>query len=203
MKNRIFVIVVCIAFLAVMGGMVYAKMSSAGTDSSGIILAAVAEPDEICEPMSQGFWKRLCKDNGRSKKHPASTLFDLSVVEGYEDLCEALLEKTKDDPCLRADAQLAALEFNLEFGILTEGCEGFDDGGAPTTVGEVLDEIESLLGGVPETCKEIGELAEDINSRDFFEDPYYVANLFNVEQNTFYKDLYAKISNWLNDFLNI
>ena len=198
MKNRVFVTVVCVAFLAVMVGLSFAN-SNRGSDSytAGSADSMVAEPDgHICEPMSKGFWKRLCK-----KGHPANSLFELGEEDA--ELCEALQVKTKGDACLRADSQLAALEFNLQFEILFESCEGFDDQGLTMTVGDVLDEINSLLGGVPETCNEIAELADGINSRDFFEDPYYVANLFNVEQNTFYKDIYAKISNWLNDLLKI
>lgn len=200
MKNRVFVVVVSLAFLAVMVG-----MSFANGNKDSVIMAV--EPDNhICEPMSQGFWKRQCKDlRGREKKnHPKSTLFNLTLIEGYEGLCEDLLAKTKGDPCARADAQLAALQYNLDFEIVFGGCDAFEDDGTPTTVGAILDEIVELqTAGDPgdDTCKEIADLADCINSRDCFEDPYYVANLFDVEQNTFYKDIYAKISNWLNDIL--
>jgi len=172
MKKRIFVVVVCLAFLAVTIGMASAE----------------------CEPMTQGFYKRVC-----TKPHPSG----ITVDPGGER-CDALKEKSKGEPCLRASAQLAALSFNLELGLLTEDCEGFEDDGTPATVGDVLDEIEALLvGGNPadETCKEIADLADMINSRDFFVDPYLITNLYDVEQNHFYQDIYASAMKWLNNFL--
>jgi hypothetical protein len=193
MKNRAFVLFVCIAFLAVMAGMVYAKGNTG---------AAVTEPDEICEPMSKGFWKRICDGaTGDKKLHNLTPIeFDPDLTLRDQTLCEALQVKTQGDACLRAESQEAALAFNVEYDLLSESCPIVREDGSETTVGVALDEIWDLINAGD--CKDAASYAECINSGDCLdEDPYYVANLFNVEQNTFYKDIYAKVSNWLNGIL--
>ena len=151
MKNRIFVVVVCIAFLAVMVGMSYAKGNMAGK------AVVVAEPDEeICEPMSQGAWKRICAGaTGDKKLHPSTPIeFDPGLTLRDMTLCESLQTKTENDFCAKAESQEAALAFNVEYGFLSESCPIFREDGSETTVGEALVEIYDLINADnDEDCK--------------------------------------------------
>ena len=195
MKNRVFVVVVSLAFLAVMVGMSFAN----GNKDS--VIMAVEPDEEICEPRTQGVWKRICAGaTGDKKLHPSTPIeFDPGLTLRDMTLCESLQTKTKNDFCAKAESQEAALTFNAEYGFLSESCPIFREDGSETTVGEALDEIWGLINAGD--CDAAESYADCINSDECFEDPYYQANLFNVEHNHFYQDIYASAMKWLNNFL--
>ena len=208
MKNRIYAIVLFAAFFSVMVGMSYATgnkgVSSDGKGGPVITETLNSEQDIVCEPLGQGFWKRICDGATGNKKFHKSTPEGFNpdlTLRAPQTLCEALQFEDKNDPCAQAKSQEAALAFNIEYGFLSESCPIFRLDGSQTTVGVAADEIFNMIN--EGDCTEAESYAEGINSEYLFEDPYYQANLFNIEQNTFYKDIYVKVSNWLKDFLSI
>lgn len=136
----------------------------------------------VCEPLTQGFWKRICDGLGKKKPHP-------ETPEGFGDdenaeLCGCVQVKDKDtsDPCVKADAQYAALLFNIKYGFLTGSCKVDQDvvqgilnehnSDIPiqdiNDVEDVAGLIASLLEPVdrdPDDCKLAQALADAVNTR--------------------------------------
>jgi hypothetical protein len=131
----------------------------AGPDGSAIsLIRNEAEPDN-CSPMTQGFWKRICDGTAGDKQmHPATPVgFDTSM-------CEPLMErgKARKNPCLKAEAQEAALAYNIMYEYLSPDCLVTDYAGnemyaahALYMVGEMIDAGE---------CKDAADLADAVNS---------------------------------------
>jgi hypothetical protein len=120
----------------------------------------VAEP-KVCDPRTQGYWRRICAGAlGQKKLHPETpAAFDPS-------LCRALMVKGKarSNPCIRARAQLAALQMNIQYGTLSDCCELLDPAGNVLSVEQAVRRVLRLIqAGL---CKEAADLAESINSGD-------------------------------------
>jgi hypothetical protein len=115
---------------------------------------------EICDPRTQGFWRRICDgETGEKKTHP-ETAADFDT-----DMWLALQIKGKErrDPCVRAEAQYAALWHNLNHGYLSECCEVVFEG-KQMSVAEALEKVRQLIDSGE--CKAAADLAEAINSGD-------------------------------------
>ncbi len=120
----------------------------------------VIEP-KVCDPRTQGYWKRICDGvTGGKRLHP-ETPADFDPT-----LCPALQVKGKErkDPCVRARAQQAALLLNIQNEYLAECCEVVDPAGNLISVGEAAEEVQDLIDAG--LCKEASDLAESINSGD-------------------------------------
>jgi hypothetical protein len=121
---------------------------------------------KICEPKTQGFWRRICNGViGDQQLHPATPVdFDPSM-------CEYLLIKGKDrrDPCVRAKAQLAALRYNLMHGYLSDCCEFVDAEGNVMTAPEAMMKVADLIAAGQ--CKEAADLADTANNQCNYLDP--------------------------------
>ena len=116
--------------------------------------------EEVCDPRTQGFWKRICDGATSFKRlHPETPdNFDTSLCPPLQ-----IIGRERSNPCVRAEAQFAALQFNIMYGYLSEDCEvtlkGFD------TVGDVVAEVEALIAaGGARNCKKAADLAEAVNS---------------------------------------
>ncbi len=118
------------------------------------------DDEEMCDPRTQGFWRRICYGATCSKRlHPETPdNFDTS-------LCPPLQIKGKErsNPCVRAKAQFSALQLNILYGYLSEDCEvtlkGFN------TVGDVVAKVRALIAaGGAHNCKKAAYLAEAVNS---------------------------------------
>jgi len=150
-------------------------------DCDGVIDEGCTPP--VCEPLTQGFWKRICDGTfGEKKSHP-------ETPEGFgdnedQDLCGCVQVKDKDtsDPCVKADAQYAALLFNIKYGFLTGSCEVKPDviqaildehnSGIPVEGISDVEDVTALIASLlepadpdPDDCKLAQGLADAINTR--------------------------------------
>jgi hypothetical protein len=116
---------------------------------------------EPCDPMTQGFWRRICAGvvGKKSNLHPA-TPEDFDPVN-----CDPLLAKGKDrkDPCIKAEAQNSALLYNIMYGYMAECCEFCDSDGNIMTAAEARDMVRQLIDSGE--CKAAAALADSANNK--------------------------------------
>jgi hypothetical protein len=116
-------------------------------------LPCPAVVDEGCEPLTQGFWKRVCEKTHPSGEHEAlpgyvscvsasATFRDVSTVE---DLCDRMHPDPSNDKCEQAEAQFMALLLNTCSGRLGRSCCIEIEGEDVETVGDAIDLVDGLL----------------------------------------------------------
>jgi len=154
------------------------------------ILGEVDLCPENPAPSSQGYWHRQCLgvpageggiDPGRNGRGPESPtepdfvpdLMDCAddALESLEGLygtptCEGMNADPANDPCQRAEKQLTALLLNVCSGRLSNGCDVdmSAEGCASTTVGDLVDEIATLI--LVDECNLAMECAAAVNEGD-------------------------------------
>ena len=127
--------------------------------------AIIAAPDEadVCDPRTQGFWKRIC-----TKDHPEFNGTDRTDLIGLVDVtavgpnaCAVYDQLKKPTKCQLADRQRIALEFNLQSGFLESTCP-LSDG---STVGDAVTQIDAdLATDTKASCTAANDLADSINT---------------------------------------
>ncbi len=112
--------------------------------------------EPVCEPRTQGFWKRICAGATERKRMHPETPPDFDTR-----MCRMLMAVDGSDPCARARSQLAALLYNVKYGYLSECCV-LSEQYRSMTVAMAVERVEMMLArGL---CKEAADLAEAINS---------------------------------------
>jgi hypothetical protein len=142
-----------------------------GPDRGAVwLLFLEATCPEDPDPSSQGYWHRQCLGvpaseggidpgrNGRGPDSPTEPDFVPDLMDcadhALEDLglygtltCDGMDANPPSDPCQRAEKQLTALILNVCSGRVLDGCEVdvSAEGCSSTTVGDLLDEIATLI----------------------------------------------------------
>lgn len=127
----------------------------------------------ICEPHTQGFWKRQCSGSHPSGEHEnlpdyvscVQTAATFDDVFGVDDLCDRLHPDPPNAKCEQAEAQFMALLLNVCSGRLGRFCCLDLDDSTATTVAQAIAEIDALLSGAPsrDDCVLAQSIAAAIN----------------------------------------
>ena len=126
--------------------------SATSTGAGQGMTFGVAAIDSICEPRTQGFWRRVCR-----RDHPDQP--DQSILTA--ELCEDLNPDPPSDPCERARSQFAALLLNIDSDRLEGSCIVIATG---LSVDDLVETIEALLGeGTADSCQDARALAASVN----------------------------------------
>jgi len=136
-------------------------------DGDGCSADCMLELEGECTPHTIGYWKQPCKghfnhETQESMEEYLETVHDLTDffddVEDFDDMCEILEPKEPASMQERAQQQIMALWLNVASGKLylqtTIDLGNLSDSG---TVGDALDEAESLIDSDPEKAKDIAD----------------------------------------------
>jgi hypothetical protein len=125
------------------------------------------QPLEPWLPESQGYWRRLCKDDSHegicAYADGVHLLADLFDAYDCDSICELMgVRPPERDMCHKARRQFMALLLNVASGRLAV-CNCIEDG---REVGDAIAEIDSLLSGDPDfhTCEYAKTLADNLNN---------------------------------------
>lgn len=129
---------------------------------------------EVCEPLTQGFWKRQCKGShpsGEPEKLPGyaacvSSSATFLPVADRTALCDRLHPNPPNSKCEQAEAQFMALLLNRCSGRLSPSCCVLLSESSATTVGEAISEIDALLSNPDRSsadCVRAQSLAASVN----------------------------------------
>ena len=130
---------------------------------------------QMCEPLTQGFWKRQCRGPHPSGEHDklpdyvdcVNQSLTFSSVFSVDDLCDRMYPDPNNDKCEQAEAQFMALLLNICSNRLTRDCCIDTTLSPATTVDDAVAEIDALLSDPLRTfadCVQAQALADAINT---------------------------------------
>jgi hypothetical protein len=133
----------------------------------GYEITPLCKPVEPPEMRSQGYWRRQCKDDAHEGicAHMDSVYALADLFDDFD--CNSACDLLNVDPpernmCRKARRQFLAVLLNVASGKLSV-CNCLEDG---RTVGEVIAEVDSLLGGSPDRalCEYAKSVCDYINT---------------------------------------
>jgi len=125
-------------------------------------------------PLTQGFWKRVCKG-----PHPSGEFDNLPDYVSYvasfatfadvgrvEDLCDRLHPDPRNEKCEQAEGQFMAMLLNLASGRVPEDAAVSDPDASADEAAALAEEVDAILSGAPgfQECVLAQSIADDFNN---------------------------------------